>query len=195
MRIGAVRVWQCRPGRCGCGTRPVPGAGKPQPPGTCAEARISVGIDGEFRGHLRIADAGRPGTRAPDLSKSCGKVGCHVARLRTGWYGAQSAVVIVRCFLSPEAGDDRVGAAKAGEGEINALQKALRQNRPAIFAPDCRSARLQPRLHSRACGEAYPVDSGLSRCSMLSDWIGAVARADADGEGAVARGIPKVVSR
>jgi Antibiotic biosynthesis monooxygenase len=43
--------------------------------------------------------------------------------------------------------------------------------------------------------EAYPVDSGLSRCSMLSDRIGAVARADADGEGAVARGIPKVVSR
>jgi hypothetical protein len=43
--------------------------------------------------------------------------------------------------------------------------------------------------------EAYPVDSGLSRCSMLSDRIGAVARADIDGEGAVARGIPEVVSR
>jgi hypothetical protein len=43
--------------------------------------------------------------------------------------------------------------------------------------------------------EAYPVDSGLSRCSMLSDRIGAVARADTDGEGAVARGIPEVVSR
>jgi hypothetical protein len=26
--------------------------------------------------------------------------------------------------------------------------------------------------------EAYPVDSGLSRCSMLSDRIGAVARTD-----------------
>ena len=46
-----------------------------------------------------------------------------------------------------------------------------------------------------ALGEAYPVDSGLSRCSMLSDRIGAVARADTDGEGAVARGIPEVVSR
>ena len=43
--------------------------------------------------------------------------------------------------------------------------------------------------------EAYPVDSGLSRCSMLSDRIGAVARADTDGESAVARGIPEVVSR
>jgi len=43
--------------------------------------------------------------------------------------------------------------------------------------------------------EAYPVDSGLSRCSMLSDRIGAVARADTDGEGAVACGIPEVVSR
>jgi polyphosphate kinase len=46
-----------------------------------------------------------------------------------------------------------------------------------------------------AGAEAYPVDSGLSRCSMLSDRIGAVARADTDGEGAVARGIPEVVSR
>jgi len=37
--------------------------------------------------------------------------------------------------------------------------------------------------------EAYPVDSGLSRCSMLSDRIGAVAKAGTNGEGAVARGI------
>ena len=43
--------------------------------------------------------------------------------------------------------------------------------------------------------EAYPVDSGFPRCSVLSDRIGAVARADTDGEGAVARGIPEVVSR
>jgi hypothetical protein len=43
--------------------------------------------------------------------------------------------------------------------------------------------------------EAYPVDSGLPRCSVLSDPIGTVARADTDGEGAVARGIPEVVSR
>jgi hypothetical protein len=33
--------------------------------------------------------------------------------------------------------------------------------------------------------EAYPVDSGFPRCSVLSDRIGAVARADIDGEGAV----------
>src|SRR5271163_2207348 len=44
-------------------------------------------------------------------------------------------------------------------------------------------------------GEAYPVDSGFPRCSVLSDPIGTVARADIDGEGAVARGIPEVVSR
>ena len=44
-------------------------------------------------------------------------------------------------------------------------------------------------------GEAYPVDSGLSRCSMLSDRIGAVAKAGTNGEGAVARGIQEVVSR
>src|SRR5271155_465594 len=43
--------------------------------------------------------------------------------------------------------------------------------------------------------EAYPVDSGFPRCSVLSDPIGTVARADTDGEGAVARGIPEVVSR
>ena len=43
--------------------------------------------------------------------------------------------------------------------------------------------------------EAYPVDSGFPRCSVLSDRIGAVARADTDGEGAVARGIPEIVSR
>jgi len=68
------------------------------------------------REHLRIADACHRGHRAPDSRKSCGKVGCHVARLDTGWYGAQSAVVIVRCFLLPEAGDDRVGAPRqAGE--------------------------------------------------------------------------------
>ena len=40
-----------------------------------------------------------------------------------------------------------------------------------------------------AAEEAYPVDSGLSRCSMLSDRIGAVAKAGTNGEGAVARGI------
>jgi uncharacterized protein YdeI (YjbR/CyaY-like superfamily) len=51
------------------------------------------------------------------------------------------------------------------------------------------------KAETRARKEAYPVDSGLSRCSMLSDRIGAVARADIDGEGAVARGIPEVVSR
>src|ERR1700683_3990966 len=51
------------------------------------------------------------------------------------------------------------------------------------------------RQRDHAMMEAYPVDSGLSRCSMLSDRIGAVARADTDGEGAVARGIPGVVSR
>ena len=43
--------------------------------------------------------------------------------------------------------------------------------------------------------EAYPVDSGFPRCSVLSDLIRTVARADTDGEGAVARGIPEVVSR
>ena len=43
--------------------------------------------------------------------------------------------------------------------------------------------------------EAYPVDSGFSRCSVPSDPIGTVARADTDGKGAVARGIPEVVSR
>jgi hypothetical protein len=43
--------------------------------------------------------------------------------------------------------------------------------------------------------EAYPVASGLPRCSVLSDPIGTVARAGTDGEGAVARGIPEVVSR
>jgi hypothetical protein len=43
--------------------------------------------------------------------------------------------------------------------------------------------------------EAYPVDSGFPRCSVLGDRIGAVARADTDGEGAVARGIPEIVSR
>jgi len=43
--------------------------------------------------------------------------------------------------------------------------------------------------------EAYPVDSGFPRCSVLSVPIGTVARADTDGEGAVARGIPEVVSR
>src|SRR6516165_3675081 len=42
---------------------------------------------------------------------------------------------------------------------------------------------------------AYPVDSGFPRCSVLSDRIGAVARADTDGEGSVARGVPEVVSR
>jgi len=41
----------------------------------------------------------------------------------------------------------------------------------------------------------YPVDSGFPRCSVLSDRIGAVARADTDGEGSVARGVPEVVSR
>ena len=56
------------------------------------------------------------------------------------------------------------------------------------------SSRNKVRARSFA-NEAYPVDSGLSRCSMLSDRIGAVARADTDGEGAVARGIPEVVSR
>ena len=50
-------------------------------------------------------------------------------------------------------------------------------------------------LRTASSVEAYPVDSGLSRCSMLSDRIGAVARADIDGEGAVARGIPEVLSR
>ena len=44
-------------------------------------------------------------------------------------------------------------------------------------------------------GAAYPVDSGFPRCSVLSDRIGAVARADTDGEGSVARGVPEVVSR
>src|SRR5882672_3878780 len=48
---------------------------------------------------------------------------------------------------------------------------------------------------SYAEDEAYPVDSGSPRCSVLSDRIGAVARADTDGEGAVARGIPEIVSR
>src|SRR5215471_10996272 len=43
--------------------------------------------------------------------------------------------------------------------------------------------------------EAYPVDSGLSRCSMLSNRIGAVARVGTDGEGAVACGIQEVVFR
>jgi hypothetical protein len=47
----------------------------------------------------------------------------------------------------------------------------------------------------REVQEAYPVDSGFPRCSVLSDLIGTVARADTDGEGAVARGIPEVVSR
>jgi len=50
-------------------------------------------------------------------------------------------------------------------------------------------------LGTAALAEAYPVDSGLSRCSMLSGRIGAVARAGTDGEGAVARGIQEVVSR
>ncbi len=64
-----------------------------------------------------------------------------------------------------------------------------------------RYARRWAKLHGEATAaayvplEAYPVDSGLSRCSMLSDRIGAVARADTDGESAVARGIPEVVSR
>ena len=48
--------------------------------------------------------------------------------------------------------------------------------------------------HRPLC-EAYPVDSDFSRCSVLSDRIGAVARAYIDGEGAVARGIPEVISR
>ena len=43
--------------------------------------------------------------------------------------------------------------------------------------------------------EAYPVDSGFPRCSVLSDRIGAVARADIDGEGAVARGIVASAAR
>ena len=42
---------------------------------------------------------------------------------------------------------------------------------------------------------AYPVDSGLSRCSMLSNRIGAVARVGTDGEGAVACRIQEVVFR
>ena len=42
-----------------------------------------------------------------------------------------------------------------------------------------------------AANEAYPVNSGLSRCSILSGRIGAVARAGTDGEGAFARGIKK----
>ena len=40
---------------------------------------------------------------------------------------------------------------------------------------------------SNVAGVAYPVDSGFPRCSVLSDRIGAVVRADIDGEGAVAR--------
>ena len=65
--------------------------------------------------------------------------------------------------------------------------RVLRGRKPTVAST--------PVEHSGCDSEAYPVDSGLSRCSMLSDRIGAVARADTDGEGAVARGIPEVVSR
>jgi hypothetical protein len=58
-----------------------------------------------------------------------------------------------------------------------------------------RDAESPSRRSGQFAQEAYPVDSGFPRCSVLSDLIGTVARADTDGEGAVARGIPEVVSR
>jgi len=45
------------------------------------------------------------------------------------------------------------------------------------------------------CAEAYPVDSGRPRCSVLSDRIGVVARRTTDGEGTVACGISSGISR
>lgn len=80
----------------------------------------------------------------------------------------------------------RDAAPKAPKPEANAIGTAVRNTPSILFF-----------VHNKGCAkeEAYPVDSGLSRCSMLSDRIGAVARADIDGEGAVARGIPEVVSR
>ena len=70
----------------------------------------------------------------------------------------------------------------------------IRPNQDATFATTFGSS-SNSFFRNRGCVEAYPVDSGLSRCSMLSNRIGAVARVGTDGEGAVACRIQEVVFR
>jgi hypothetical protein len=104
------------------------------------------------------------------------------ARERAGW------------CLVPTVEPCKIGShltAMANFGANLTPQAACEALRGAGLTCSPERVQIVAREERWALWEAYPVDSGLSRCSMLSDWIGAVARADADGEGAVARGIPK----
>lgn len=84
---------------------------------------------------------------------------------------------------------------RMGANESGGLAGLQRVNR-CVFRRLLRAdERTNFTLDIDATQAAYPVDSGFPRCSVLSDRIGAVARADTDGEGSVARGVPEVVSR